>query len=241
MSLVGPATLALLAGILSILSPCVLPILPIALGGAVAAHRYGPVALAAGLALSFTAIGLLVATLGISIGLTGSAFQTAGAVLLILLGIVLIAPPLQARFATAAGPLGNLVQERLGGFSPAGFWGQFGLGLLFGAIWSPCSGPTLGAAALMAASGHNLIQAAVIMLTFGVGASLPLLALSAVSRATFLRWRAKLAGTGYRGKVALGGILMAFGGLILTGTNQTIETFLVALSPDWLLQLTSRY
>lgn len=241
MLFLGPAALAFVAGILSILSPCVLPILPIAVGGAVAAHRYGPLALAAGLALSFTAIGLLVATLGFSIGLTGGAFQTAGAIVLILLGAVLIAPPLQARFASAVGPFGNWIQERFGGFSTGGLSGQFALGLLFGAIWSPCSGPTLGAAALLAASGHDLAQASIVMFAFGVGASLPLLLLGTVSRATFMRWRERLAGSGRQGKIALGSVLVVFGALILTGMNQTIETWLVIHSPDWLLQLTTRY
>jgi cytochrome c-type biogenesis protein len=54
--------LALLAGVLSVLSPCVLPLLPIVLGTAASAHRLGPLALAAGLTISFTAIGLFVAT-----------------------------------------------------------------------------------------------------------------------------------------------------------------------------------
>src|SRR5260370_520125 len=57
--------LAFLAGVLSILSPCVLPIVPLVLGAAAAENRYAPAALAAGLALSFVAIGLFVATLGV--------------------------------------------------------------------------------------------------------------------------------------------------------------------------------
>lgn len=237
----GPIALAFVAGLLSILSPCVLPILPIALGGAVAAHRFGPFALAAGLALSFTGIGLLVATLGLSIGINGATFQMAGAALMVALGVVLMAPSLQARFASAAAPIGNWVQDRFTGFSPSGLSGQFALGVLFGAIWSPCAGPTLGAAALLAASGHDLSQASVVMFVFGIGASLPLLLLATVSRASFQRWRTWLGGSSAGGKVVLGSILVVFGGLILTGLNQPIETALVTHSPDWLLQLTSRY
>ncbi len=61
--------LAFLAGILSTLSPCVLPLVPLLLGTAASEHRFGPVALAVGLALSFTAIGIFVATVGFAIGL----------------------------------------------------------------------------------------------------------------------------------------------------------------------------
>ncbi len=238
---IGALTFALLAGVLSSLSPCVLPILPIVLGSSVATHRFGPAALAAGLALSFTVIGLLVATIGFSLNVDGGLFQSAGAALLVLFGIVLMVPSLQARFATTAGPLSNWMEQRFGGFSTAGLSGQFGLGLLFGAVWTPCVGPTLGAASLMAAKGQNLFQVAFVMLIFGIGAALPLLVLGTVSRATFMRWREKLAGSSYRGKMLLGGLMVAFGFLILTGLNQTIETYLVANTPDWLLQLTTRY
>ena len=66
--------LALLAGLLSILSPCVLPLVPIVIGAASGDHRYGPAALAAGLSLSFVAIGMFVATIGFSIGLDQDLF-----------------------------------------------------------------------------------------------------------------------------------------------------------------------
>lgn len=98
--------LAFLAGVLSVLSPCVLPLVPIVLGTALTEHRFGPIALAAGLALSFVTIGLFVATVGFSIGLDGSVFRTAAAVVLLIIGIVLIVPPLQARLVLAANPAG---------------------------------------------------------------------------------------------------------------------------------------
>ncbi|MBI3676976.1 MAG: sulfite exporter TauE/SafE family protein [Proteobacteria bacterium] len=229
------------AGILSILSPCVLPILPLALSGALGAHRFGPLALASGLALSFATIGTFVAALGFSVGLGSGAFQSVGAVALMAFGIVLVLPSLQARFATAAGPVGGWVEQRFGRFSPTGLTGQFSLGLLFGAVWSPCSGPALGAAALMAANGHNLAQASFIMLAFGSGAAVPLLALGTVSRATLMRWRGKIAGSATGAKAVLGVSVILFGVLILSGLNQTVEGFLVSHMPDWLLRLTTRF
>src|ERR1700704_3355899 len=82
--------LAFVAGLFSILSPCVLPLVPIVLGAAVAEHKLGPVALAVGLALSFTAIGMFVATIGYTIGLDGDVFRSVAAVLLVLVGAVLV-------------------------------------------------------------------------------------------------------------------------------------------------------
>ena len=72
---VGAAALAFVAGVLTSLSPCVLPILPLILGAAASERKYGPVALAAGLAISFVVVGLFVATIGYSIGLGGELFR----------------------------------------------------------------------------------------------------------------------------------------------------------------------
>ncbi|MBI1331240.1 MAG: cytochrome c biogenesis protein CcdA [Alphaproteobacteria bacterium] len=215
--------------------------LPVVAGSAVSAHRWGPLALAAGLTLSFTAIGLFVATIGFSIGLGGNMFQPIGAGLLVAFGIVLLLPQLQIRFATAIGPLVGGLEQRASGIPVTGLSGQFGLGLLFGAVWRPCTGPMLGAAALMASTGQNLAQASLIMLAFGLGASLPLLVLGAVSRTTFLRWRSHLDSFGRAGKMLLGSLLILLGLFVATGLNQVLETALVFHAPAWLLQLTSRY
>ena len=137
--MLGTVGFAFLAGLLSVLSPCVLPLIPIVLGTAAAEHRLGPVALAAGLAVAFTAIGLFVATIGFTVGLDGDVFRRAGAVLLVLLGAVLMLPRLQARVATAASPIGAWAEDRFGGAGSGGVSGQFAVGLLlttFGTFWS---------------------------------------------------------------------------------------------------------
>ena len=173
--------LAFLAGLLSTLSPCVLPLLPIVLGAAGSEHRFGPAALGAGLALSFVALGLFVATIGFAIGLDAGAFQIAAAGLMIVIGIVLTVPRLQARLALAGGPAAGWIERRFGGFSAGGLHGQFALGLLLGAVWSPCVGPTLGAASVLAAQKQDLAQVAATMLVFGFGAAAPLLLLGVLS------------------------------------------------------------
>ena len=233
--------LSFLAGVLSILSPCVLPLLPIILGTAQSEHRLGPVALAAGLALSFTIIGLFVATIGFAIGLDTDVFRAISAFFLIAIGIVLLVPRLQQQFAVAAGPVGSWVDERFGGFSATSLWGQFGLGVLLGAVWAPCVGPTLGAASILAAKSEDLGQVALTMLVFGIGAALPLMVLGFVSREAMMRWRGRLMEAGKGGKMLLGALLLAVGLLIATGADKRLETFLVDVSPQWLTNLTTRY
>jgi cytochrome c-type biogenesis protein len=175
--------LALFAGLFSILSPCVLPLAPIVLGTAVSEHRLGPLALAAGLATSFTAIGLFVATIGYSIGLDGEFFKVTGAVLLIAAGFALALPRLQIQLALAAAPLGNRTERKFGTAATGGLRGQFGVGVLLGAVWSPCVGPTLGATSVLAAQGRSLGLVALTMLSFGVGSAIPLIGLARNSHA----------------------------------------------------------
>jgi cytochrome c biogenesis protein CcdA len=239
--MIATLALAFLAGILTVLSPCVLPLVPIVLGTAASEHRAGPVALAIGLALSFTAIGLFVATIGFAAGLDSDLFRTVSAVLLIGIGLVLLVPKLQAQFALAASPVGNFIDERLGGFAANGLWGQFGLGLLLGAVWSPCVGPTLGAASLLAAKGENLGAVALTMFAFGIGAALPLMALGLISREAMMRMRGRLVEAGKGGKMLLGVLLVAIGLLVASGLDKRLETVLVDASPAWLTELTTRY
>lgn len=238
MNLAAPL-LGFLAGNLSILSPCVLPLLPLILGASVSEHRAGPVALAGGVALSFVAIGMFVATIGFAIGLDADFFRLVAGILLTGFGLVLLVPRLQTGLAVAAGPISGWTENRFGGFSTNGLRGQFGLGLLLGAVWVPCVGPTLGAASLMAARGENLAEAGLVMAAFGTGAAVPLLLLGLLSREAFLRWRSRLLATGQTGKLVLGLVLVAIGLLILSGLDKALETWLVELSPRWLTALTT--
>lgn len=233
--------LALLAGVLSTLSPCVLPLLPIVLGAAASEHRLGPAALAAGLAISFTAIGLFVATIGFAAGLDTGFFRLVAATLLIGVGVVLLVPRLQEQFALAAAPASNWAGGYADNFAPTSLAGQFGLGLLLGAVWSPCVGPTLGAASILAAKGEDLGQVALTMLAFGLGAALPLLLIGLLSREAMQRWRARLMETGRTGKTILGLLLVTVGLLVASDLDKRIETILVDASPVWLTELTTKF
>jgi cytochrome c biogenesis protein CcdA len=180
-----------------------------------------------------------VATLGFAIGLDGDAFRIVAAILLIVIGVVLAAPGLQEKVSVAASPFGNWAQKRFGGFSSAGISGQFGAGLLLGAIWSPCAGPTLGAASVLASQGQHLGEAALTMLFFGAGAALPLLALGALSREAAMKLRGKLMTAGRGLRLGMGAILVVLGGAIVTGFDKQAETWLLDASPQWLTDLTS--
>lgn len=233
--------LALLAGTLSALSPCVLPLLPIVLGTAASEHRFGPVALAAGLCISFVAIGLFVATVGFAIGFDAGVFRYAAAAIMITIGAVLLVPRWQAQFAVAAGPTANWASAHLGSIEKSGFASQFLVGMLLGAVWSPCVGPTLGAASVLAAQGKDLGQVALTMLAFGIGAALPLLCVGLLSREAMLRLRGRMLTAGGAMKAALGLVLVLVGLAVASGLDKAIEAKLVDWSPMWLTELTTQY
>jgi cytochrome c-type biogenesis protein len=237
----GSAVFAFGAGVLSSLSPCVLPILPIVLGAAVARHRWGPMALAAGVALSFACVGLFIATIGFSLGLDAGLLRTFAALSLIGFGLVMLLPGLDARFALTAGRFSSWIGPSPDRLPVEGLRGQFLLGLTFGIVWSPCVGPTLGAATVLAAQGRELVQVGMTMLTFGLGASLPLIGLGVLSRQLATRWRGSLLVMGRQGKAALGAICGLAGVLIVTGLDRPFETLLVSASPGWLTELTTRF
>ena len=230
-----------LAGILSTLSPCVLPLLPLVLAGAMAAHRFGMAALTLGMVLSFVAVGLFVTTIGFAIGLDGAVFRIVTAIVLAIVGIALFSEALQQRFAIATSGLGNAGNRTIARFAPSGLFGQFFIGLMLGAIWSPCVGPTLGAASLLAAQGHNLGAAALTMGAFGLGAAVPAIAVASMSREMLKRWRGRMIDAGRTGKRVFGVGALAVSLLILTGGDRILETFLVNASPVWLIDLTTRF
>ena len=237
----GALTLAFAAGLLSILSPCVLPLVPIVLGAAVTAHAFGAVALAAGLAVSFTGLGLLLALVGFGLGIDAGMFRLAAAIVMIALGTILLVPSWQAQLAAAGGPVSGWADRSFGGFASSGLAGQFAIGLLLGAVWSPCVGPTLGAASLLASQGRDLPQVALTMVVFGVGAALPLVALGLLSRATLMRVRSRLMSAGKLGKGVLGAAFILIGMAIVSGADKRIEAALVAASPAWLTELTTSF
>ena len=237
----GTLGLSLVAGLLSTLSPCVLPLLPILIGTALTDHRFGPLALAGGLGLSFTFAGVVLASIALHVGFDPRIVRDVGAAALVVVGVILVSAGLQRRFAAVFAGVGRAGDALVSRIAVRGLRGQFALGFVLGIVWAPCVGPTLGAAVTFASQGQALLHVTLVMLVFGVGAAVPLALLGTLSREAMMRNRARLVRFGTAGKYALGTLMIVIGAAILTGADRAVETKLVDWSPDWLTALTTRF
>lgn len=230
--------LSFLAGLLTILNPCVLPLVPVLIAGAAASSRLGPAALALGLALSFAISGTALASAGIEFG-EWWPLRAAAALLLLGAGLALLVPALGARLTALAEPAARLA----GGLSsriPPGLAGQFCTGALLGLAWAPCIGPTLGAAFVLAAAEGTRAAAAFSMAVFGLGAGLSLLAAGYVMRRLTGAGRSRMAGVSSTSRRLFGLALTLVAILILTGWDKVLEGLVVQNLPDWFVTLATR-
>src|SRR3989304_2367833 len=121
--------LSLAAGSLTTLSPCVFPLLPLVVGGAVQANPWSPVAMGAGMAVSFALVGLALGALGPALGIDGDSVRIGGAWLLIAFAVVMLVPRFSARFTAWMTPIAssaNALSARLDNGSLAGALGVCG-------------------------------------------------------------------------------------------------------------------
>lgn len=225
------------AGLLTLINPCVLPVLPIVLASALQSHKHGPLALAAGMSLTFVLLGVGIATFGASVGLDSDRVSQIGAVLMIGFGVILLVPQLNSKFALATAGFASGADTRVGQLDQSGLRGQFLGGTLLGAVWSPCVGPTLGGAISLAYSGESLLLATGIMISFALGISTIILLLGYGAREAIMSRQVAMRALADKSKPLMGIIFLLVGVMILTKFYQVIETWLLDIMPFWLIDL----
>jgi len=233
--------LSIAAGSLTTLSPCVFPLLPLVLGGAVQRHRAAPIAMGIGMALSFAALGVVLGSLGDVLGLNPENVRHGAAIMLIAFGLVMLVPAFDRRLNQWIAPLASGANQATASLDQGSLKGAFLLGGLLGLIWSPCSGPLLGSALTLVASEGGAARGALVLGLFGVGAATPLVAAAYLSRAGFARIRHWVLAHGSQGKKVFGAILLMVGLAILTGADRWIEIQIDDVLPDAWLALTMRF
>ncbi|HKU98087.1 MAG TPA: cytochrome c biogenesis CcdA family protein [Vineibacter sp.] len=170
--------LALLAGVLTVGAPCVLPMLPIILGGSIGqTRRSRPLFIAAGFALSFALVALVFGAAADALGLDQEILRNAAVVMLVIFGVLMVwSYPFTWLMARLSGPLGHAhaIAARAG----SGNFGGLVLGATLGVLWTPCAGPVLASILTLIATTTNLARAAALLTAYAIGASIPLLGIA---------------------------------------------------------------
>ena len=223
--------LAFAAGMLTVFSPCALPLAPIVIASARAKDPRGPIALALGMALTFGVIGGALASFGVVIGDSAGA-RAVSAAIMVAVGAALLVPRIGEAVERRLGFAAHAVAFLRARLPEAGLLGHAAAGATLAFAWAPCAGPVLGAALLIAADGGSRPAAIVTMTAYALGAAGALLAVG--HAAGRLAAKARFARAGRTGRIALGATFALVGAAILTGVDRRIETVLVAAMPDWL-------
>ncbi len=225
------------AGLLTLINPCVLPLLPLIAAGALARHPLGPLAMASGMASGFTLAGISVFWLTRSIGLAPSDLSLIAGWAMVGFGLVLLVPVAQTRFAALTGSMAAQSTQWIGRVEGRGLAGEFGAGALLGLAWSPCIGPTLGAAIGLAAQGENLLLAVAIMLAFSAGAATIMLVLAYGTRSLIASRKTLLRRITPHAKSILGVGLIVVGVVLILRLDRVVEGYSLSILPDWFTAL----
>jgi cytochrome c-type biogenesis protein len=225
---------AYLAGLLTLINPCVLPVLPIVLATSLRTDPRAPLALALGMGLSFVVLGTGVAALGPAIGLYPEDVTRVAALVMIGFGLVLVLPAVGQRFATATAGFSAHADARIAS-GPRGIGSEFVGGALLGAVWSPCIGPTLGAAIALASTGNDLGRAAAVMASFSLGVATLILTAAYGLRGWLRNNVGRMSALAARARPLMGWAFIAVGTALFFGLNHWLEGAALRVMPAWLI------
>ncbi len=231
------------AGALTVLNPCVLPVLPLVLGTTLHAHKFGLLAFILGLVGAFTAVGMLLAGVGMSLGISPSSVRTTAASAMLILGLIMVVGNLSTQFSSVMLRVIQPIMPKCGPQEHAThgnqFWRQFGAGALAGLIWSPCTGALIGATYALAAQQEHIAQASLQFSIFALGAATPLVLFGTVLRGALRTHIATLSHYAHISKLLMGGIFIVMGASVLMGFDKVLETMLLRNLPSWWLDLST--
>lgn len=220
---------AFFGGVLTMLSPCVLPVLPVLLSGSVGGAGR-PLGIVAGFIGSFVLLTLFLASVVGALGLSADVIRWGAVLLLFGFGLTLAVPTLHERFERLTAPIASRQAS-----GREGFVGGVLVGVTLGVIWTPCVGPILASVTTLALSGQVTAFAAAVTFAYTLGVALPMLAVMLGGRRALHR-PALLSRLGAI-QQGFGVVLVLFAGGMVFGLDRQVQTLLTDNLP-WLQQLT---
>ena len=218
---------AFIAGLVTAVSPCVLPILPIVLATGADGDRRRPYLVIAGLIASFSFFTLASVQIIQALHLPSSTLRDIAIAIIAIFGLTLLVPALSRVFerATARFPAMGV---RL---ATPGVAGGLITGVGLGLVWTPCAGPILGAITSLAVTAPGSAATVALVISYSIGAGLPLLGIALGGRAALARLRLRSASAW--ASRALGILVLVTAGLMAVGADTAISANLTNSLPDW--------
>lgn len=201
----------LIAGIISVLSPCTLPLLPAILAFSTKEEKYGPFAVIAGLVISFTSMGAITSAFGALLIRYIPYLHLIASVIIVLFGIIML-------FDLQVFNWLSFLTSKVHNSNKQGLLGGVLLGLSLGIIWIPCVGPLLGSVLVLVAMQGNLAYGASLLFMYSIGFALPMLIIAYSANVSAMRLRNIARYDFIVKKVA--GVLLILAGLWMAYTSQ---------------------
>ena len=225
--------LALLAGVVTVVAPCTLPMLPILLGASMGrTGKARPAMIALGFVISFSAAALLLSAIIDIFDLDPNILRTGAVILLLGFGLLMIWPTpfewLSIRLGGFAGSAAGNATSRQGN---QGNIGGFVLGTTLGLVWTPCAGPVLGSILTVVATSKDTAWASTLLVVYAIGAAIPMLAIAYGGQAATTRVRS-LARISPRLQQGFGVVVIAFAIASYFQYDALIVAWLTAFYPS---------
>jgi cytochrome c biogenesis protein CcdA len=232
--------LTFVAGILTVVTPCIITILPAMLAGS-SGNRFRPVAIVAGMTLTFTMMGVAISALGAAFSSFESVMRWFALSFIIGMGAVLYDEDINHEYVKVTSHLARLIGEFFGKNNPVrfkpdknnGIIGGFTLGTSLGILWIPCVGPILGSVLAFVSMESNMKIGALLLLTYSLGVGIPMLVIAYTGRSVSsrLEWFAR---NSYHLRKLAGAILMALGIAMLFGIDKWLQSVLLPYFPVYI-------
>lgn len=227
---------AFLSGLVTILAPCIWPILPIILSSSVSGGHKKPLGITLGIMTSFSLFTLTLSYLISLFGFDPNLLRIFAVLVIGFLGITLVVPALSAKLEAMVSTLSS----RFAGTNSTsrnGFWGGYLTGFSLGIVWTPCAGPILATIATLAATQAVNFQIVLVTIAYVIGVGIPLFIFSYAGRAFFIKSRLL---SKYTGRVQqVFGIIMILTALaIYTNYDKVVQAKLLDIFPSYAVFLT---
>lgn len=221
---------AFVAGVITVLSPCVLPLLPVILASSTIGGRLRPIGVVVGFAIFFCGITLTLSLLVRQFSLSPDIHRIFAAFIFVIMGLVLAVPAFKSRFEMLVAPISNRFSSH--GNNNSGFGGGVLSGAGLGLAWTPCVGPIMASVITLALNQQTTFSSAITAVAFSLGTAIPmglavLFGHRLYSRLGFLKQNS------VRIQQVMGLLILVVGLAIWFGLDRMIQVALLHAFPGW--------